>query len=112
MKELTKAEETILLAIWRLGIDAYGVTIKNQIKETTKREYLYSTLYTTLEQLVSKGFIDKRYGEPSAVRGGKRKIFFDLTEEGFKALKKAYHTHQSMWNGITEESFNLVKRQM
>ena len=64
MKELTKAEETILLAIWRLGNDAYGVTIKNQIKKTTKREYLYSTLYTTLEQLVSKGFIDKRFGEP------------------------------------------------
>ena len=32
--------------------------------------------------------------------------FFDLTEEGFKALKKAYRTQQSMWDGVTEESFD------
>ena len=96
MKELTKAEETILLAIWRLGGNAYGVTIKNQIKKTSKRDYLYSTLYTALEQLVSKGLITKRYGEPSAIREGKRKIFFDITEFGFEALRKAYITNQSI----------------
>ena len=54
MKELTKTEETILIAIWRLKDNAYGVTIKNQIKKVTKRDYLYNTLYTTLEQLVRK----------------------------------------------------------
>lgn len=106
MQSLTKAEETILLAVWRLNDDAYGVSIKQQIKKATNREYLYSTLYTTLEQLVRKGFLTKRYGEPTAVRGGKRKIFFDLTEEGLVALKGAYQNHQSVWRGITEESFN------
>ncbi len=106
MTELTKVEETILLAIWRLKDDAYGVNIKNQIVKSAKREYLYSTLYTTLEQLVRKGFISKRYGEPTAVRGGKRKIYFDIREEGFEALKFAFHTQQSVWDGITQESFN------
>ena len=105
MKSLTKAEETILLAVWRLNDDAYGVSIKQQIKKATSREYLYSTLYTTLEQLVRKGFLRKRYGEPTAVRGGKRKIYFGLTEGGLEALKGAYLNHKSVWRGITQESF-------
>lgn len=106
MQSLTKAEETILLAVWRLNDDAYGVSIKQQIKKATNRDYLYSTLYTTLEQLVRKGFLRKRYGEPTSVRGGKRKIYFDLTIVGLEALKSAYLNQKSVWRGITEESFN------
>lgn len=106
MKDLTKIEETIMLAIWRLQDEAYGVTIKNQIKESTSRDYLYSTLYTTLDQLVRKEFISRRYGAPSPERGGKRKIFFRLTETGLTALKESFLRHRAVWQGITEESFN------
>lgn len=106
MSELTKVEEIILLAIWNLKDDAYGVNIKNQIKKSAKREYLYSTLYTSLEQLVRKNFISKRFGEPTSVRGGKRKIYFDITEDGFEALKFAFQTQQSVWDGITDDSFS------
>ena len=35
MKELTKAEETLLLAILRLKGNAYGVAIKQHIQKTT-----------------------------------------------------------------------------
>lgn len=105
MKELTRIEETIMLAIWRLQDDAYGVTIKNQIKEATSRNYLYSTLYTTLDQLVRKEYISRSYGEPTPERGGKRKIFFQLTETGLETLKQAFKRHRSVWQGISEESF-------
>ena len=105
MKELTKIEETILLAVFRLKDDTYGVTIKEQINRTTGRQYLYSTLYTTLEQLVRKEYIVKRLGDPSPVRGGKRKIFFDLTEKGSNALKESFLLQKSVWHGITEKSF-------
>ncbi len=107
MKELTKIEETILLAIFRLKDNAYGVTIKDQIKETANREYLYSTLYTSLEQLVRKGYIVKRFGEPSSKRGGKRKIFFDLTDSSISALKEAFLQNRSVWQGISEDTLNL-----
>ena len=106
MKELTKVEETIMIAIWRLKEDAYGVTIKRQIKNATGRDYLYNTLYTSLEQLVRKGFIMKRYGEPEPIRGGKRKIFFNLTKPGITALKDAFEKQKTVWQGISEESFN------
>ena len=105
MKDLTKPEETVLLAILRLKDEAYGVTIKNQVKKVTNREYLYSTLYTTLEQLVKKGYISKRFGDPSPERGGKRKIFFNLTEDGVIALVNAFFKQKSVWAGITEKTF-------
>ena len=106
MKDLTKIEETIMPAIWRLKENAYGVTIKEQIHRAVGREYLYSTLYTTLEQLVRKGYIVKQFGEPAAERGGKRKIFFHITKSGFQALKEAFEKQKSVWKGVTEETFN------
>ena len=105
MKDLTKVEETIMIAIWRLKDDAYGVTIKNEIKRAIKRDYLYNTLYTSLEQLFSKGYITKRYGEPTPERGGKRKIFFNLTKVGIRALREAFDKQKSVWEGISEETF-------
>lgn len=104
MKDLTKGEETVLLAIFRLKENAYGITIRGQIKRVTEREYLYSTLYTTLEQLVRKGYIVKKFGNPSPWRGGKRKIYFNLTEVGILMLKNTYMKQKTVWNGISEES--------
>lgn len=106
MKELTRIEETILLAIFRLKDQAYGITIRDRIKKLTRREYLYSTLYTTLEQLVRKGLIVKHFGDPSPIRGGKRKIYFTLTEDAITALKSSYAKHKLIWNGITEDTLS------
>ncbi len=105
MKDLTKIEETILLAIMNLKNDAYGVTIKKRIMEVTGREYLYNTLYTSLEQLVKKGYITKRFGDPTPTRGGKRKIFFNLTETGIEALRESFVKTRLIWEGISEKTF-------
>ncbi len=105
MKELTKLEELVMLAIWRLKDEAYGVEIKNKVKEIGGREYFYNTLYTTFDQLNRKGYITKHFGEPSAVRGGKRKVFFHITKEGINALEKAFKRHNRIWAGVTKESF-------
>lgn len=105
MKELTKLEELVMMAIWRLKDDAYGVKIRKKVKEIGGREYFYNTLYTTFEQLTRKGFITKHFGEPSSVRGGKRKVFFHITKEGIRALENAFKRHTRIWAGIDEESF-------
>jgi DNA-binding PadR family transcriptional regulator len=106
MKSLTKIEETVMIAVWRLKKDAYGVTIRDQIKEVTRRELLYNTLYSSLDQLVKKGFLTKRFGEPTAIRGGKRKIFFDLTDSGLESLQHAYEEKKTVWSGISDETFS------
>ena len=59
MKELTKAEETLLLAILRLKDNAYGVAIKQNIQKTTGKALPYGTLYFILEQLSKKGYVKR-----------------------------------------------------
>ncbi|MFC1493130.1 PadR family transcriptional regulator [candidate division KSB1 bacterium] len=106
MKELTRSEEAVLLAIIRLKDNAYGVTIRDQIKDVTKREFVYGTLYSTLEQLVNKGYISKQSGDPTPERGGKRKVFFKLTKEGLSALQNNFVINKTVWQGITDETFD------
>lgn len=104
MKELTKLEEVVMLAILSLGDEAYGVNIKLKVHEIMGKEYFYNTLYTTFDQLIRKGFIVKDFGEPTAVRGGKRKVFFQMTKEGKAALERAFERQQRVWTGVTKES--------
>ena len=105
MQELTKLEEVVMIAIWQLDNNSYGVEIRKRVNKITGKDYFYNTLYTTFTQLERKGFIIKLFGEPTAVRGGKRKIYFTLTKEGIKALEDAFERQNRLWFGITKESF-------
>lgn len=105
LKDLSKLEELVVLAIWHLKDNAYGVKIKKKVKELSGREYFYNTLYTTFDQLTKKEYITKHFGHPSAVRGGKRKVYFKITTEGMKVLKNAYERNCRVWKGITSKSF-------
>jgi PadR family transcriptional regulator PadR len=105
MKDLTKLEELVLMSIWRLGKEAYGVKIKRHVKKTAGKEYQYNTLYTTFDQLTRKGFITKHFSDPTSVRGGKSKVFFRITRQGIKSLENAYLRSSRIWDGITIESF-------
>jgi len=104
MIELTKLEEIVLIAIWNLREEAYGVNIKKKVHELTGKEYFYNTLYTTFDRLIRKAFIIKSFGEPTAVRGGKRKVFFKLTKEGKCALNNAFERQHRIWAGFTKET--------
>lgn len=105
MKELTKAEELVLLTIWRMRDDAYGVTIKNRIKEETGKDIPYGTLYFLLDQLAIKECIFKIAGAPTPERGGRSKTFYQITPEGRKGLKAALEMYQIIWGDLTRVSF-------
>ena len=103
-KELSKAEELLLLSIFRLKENAYGVTIRKEVKERTRKLYTYGTLYGLLDQLYQKGYVDRFDGEPTKERGGRRKTFYKLTAFGVESLKNALQLHNSVWEGISEYS--------
>lgn len=105
MNELTKLEEVVMIAIWKLGDEAYGVEIKKKVKEILEKEYFYNTLYTAFHQLVRKRYITKHFGEPTSVRGGKRKVYFQLTKSGMNILEKAFERQKRVWAGVSRESF-------
>lgn len=104
MKDLTQLEEIVMIAIWSLKDEANGVSIKKMVNEMSGKNYFYNVVYTTFEQLVRKGFVTKYYGEPTAVRGGKRKVFFKMTDTGLQALERAYERQNRIWSGITKDA--------
>lgn len=105
MKELSKAEEMILLAIYRLDDNAYGVTIRQKIHEISGKDYTYGTLYGILEQMVNKNYLIREKGQPTSERGGRSKTFYYLTQTGVDALNKALEIHQRIWQGISKLTF-------
>jgi DNA-binding PadR family transcriptional regulator len=105
MKELSKIEELFLLTIWRLKEDAYGVTIRRSIIKTSGKQYTYGTIYGILDQLLNKGYVTKKEGEPSGVRGGRRKLLYNLSPFGIEALKISYEMQRIVWGTTTGESF-------
>ena len=102
MNYLTKSEEILLLAIWRLKEDAYGVKIRKQVMEVTQQNYTYGTLYSALDQMVRKGYASKSIGEPTKERGGRRKIYYQITPTGVEALKQTRKLEITIWDGISD----------
>lgn len=72
----------ILLAILRLGEDAYGVPIAREIEETGKRRVLVAAIYAALDRLEDNGLVISSYGDPTPERGGRAKRFFKVTAKG------------------------------
>jgi PadR family transcriptional regulator PadR len=106
VKEISRAEEMMLLAIWRLRDKAYGVSIRRQIRKDTGKDYTYGTLYGLLRQMVHKGYIRKFLGDPLPQKGGRSKTYFILTPSGIRALKDTITLHRRMWKDIDEFSFD------
>ena len=103
-KFISRSEEFLLLAVWRLRENAYGVTIRNQINETTGKTWAYGALFVMLSRLEKKGYLTSYFADPSSERGGKRKRIFQLSFLGVKALKEIREVQKSVWSGIEELS--------
>jgi PadR family transcriptional regulator PadR len=93
-------EQLVLLALVRLGPDAYGATVRREIEERAGREISISAVYTTLERLELKGLVRSRIGEPTPERGGRRRRHFELLPLGARSLRDAYRALAGMTAGI------------
>ena len=100
MKTLTKQEEQILLAVYSLGDEAYLITIREKVKEFTGKYFSVGTIYSPLSRLHDLGLLESFQGESNAMRGGKAKRYYRVTEIGFDALREARDQQQKMWEGM------------
>jgi PadR family transcriptional regulator PadR len=103
-KFISRSEEFLLLAVWRLKDNAYGVAIREQIKEATGKTWAYGALFVMLRRLEKKGYLKSHFADPSPQRGGKSKRIFQLSAHGVKALKDVRKAQESVWAGIEELS--------
>jgi DNA-binding PadR family transcriptional regulator len=105
MSDLTKIEEILLLAIWRLKSDAYGVKIRKYVSNVIKKDFSYGNLYSALGQLTRKKYVQKTMGVPTPNRRGRSKIYYTVTPLGFEALKNAHEMNEVLWAGINNVAF-------
>lgn len=99
-QHLTDFELMILLAILRIGEDAYGVPIGREIEDTGGRLVLLGAIYTALDRLEENGLVTSNYGDPTPERGGKAKRFFKITSKGLKAVKETQRAFTALWTGV------------
>ena len=99
LPSLGEFEQIVLLAILRLGDNAYGVTIGAEITSCTRREPTPGALYTTLDRLEDKGLVISRMGDPTPQRGGRAKRFFVLNSKGLAAITRAQQSYRRLLEG-------------
>lgn len=97
---LTRTEEFLLLAVIRLKENAYPVTIFQEIGRTTKGPGTLGAIYLPLQRLEEMGLLSSRLGNSTAERGGKSRRYYQITEDGLKALEAARRTGEEMWRGV------------
>jgi DNA-binding PadR family transcriptional regulator len=93
-------EQLVLLGVLRLGSEAYGAAIRQEIHARSGRDVSINAVYTTLDRLESKGLLKSWIGDPTPQRGGRRRKFYALRPAGAAALRQAYNTIKAMAEGL------------
>ena len=99
-ESLGSLELTVVLAVARLGEEAYGLSVRRDLAARTGRDYSVGAVYTTLERLEAKGFVSSRLSGPVARRGGRSRRQFRLTAAGQRAIACAERTARQVWAGV------------
>lgn len=93
-------EQLILLALLRLGPEAYGVAIAEELARRAGRDTTLGAVYKTLTRLEQKGYVRATMGDPTPERGGRRKRFYQLTPAGRKTLAASLDAIRRLSTGL------------
>ena len=99
---LSNFELMVMLAIIRTGDNAYGVSISNEIEQTTGSEVLLGSVYDALTRLEEKGLVSSYLGEATAARGGRAKKHFRTTARGLRVVRDTQQSLLKLWKGLPE----------
>lgn len=97
---LTDFELMLLLAILRVGEEAYGVPVAREIEAFAERTVMLGAVYAGLDRLEANGLVSSSVGPPTAVRGGRAKKYFRVTPAGMKAVRQAKRAFTRLWSGV------------
>jgi PadR family transcriptional regulator PadR len=96
---LGQFEHQVLLAILRLGSEAYSVEIVEELERRTGREASTSAVFVSLQRLRTKGFLEDRMVEPGE-EGGHARRYFQLTAAALDAMRESRRSFLELWHGV------------
>ena len=100
--QLGEFELIVLLALLRVGENAYGVPIARVIEEITGREAAVGSVYAALQRLEQKGMVSSSLGDPTPERGGRAKRYFRVTRAGLQQARKTRKALVALWRGLPQ----------
>jgi len=93
-------EQAVLLAIVRLGEDAYGRAVLKEVQVRLDRDVAAGAVHATLDRLENKGLVASRLGSGTPIRSGRPRRFYRVRPRGFRALNEARAAVESLWRGL------------
>ena len=103
---LGEFEELVLLMVASLHNEAYGVAIKEGLESKLSRKISISAIHVSLKRMEEKTYVKSRYGGITAMRGGRRKKFYEITALGKEKLDEQYAIRTQMYQQIPKISFD------
>ena len=94
---MSDIEHLVLLAILRLGPDAYGIPVLDEVSARSRRGVSRATVYVALKRLEQKGLVSSRLGESTPERGGRAKRYYKIRPAGVKALRESRAMLLELW---------------
>ncbi len=98
MKSITRIEEMIMLSILNLHEDAYLLSIQAYLSDIFKKKVSLTSVHLPLRRLEKINYLETKMGEATAVRGGRRKKIYVVTDNGYKALEDYRNISNKLWN--------------
>jgi DNA-binding PadR family transcriptional regulator len=105
---LGEFEYLLVAAAARLGEEAYGAAIREEIETTTGRRCSLGALYTTLDRLEAKALVETWMGEATAERGGRAKRMVRVTPKGIEAATDFYNSIRRVSHGVAWETKRVL----
>ena len=107
---LGEFEQLTLLAVLRLGDEAYGVTVRRAIEEGTGRDVSSGAVYTTLARLEKRGLVSSRVGETAPERTGQRRKYYAVKPAGAAMVRDSVNAVSCMIEGLGPQLAGLAQR--
>jgi PadR family transcriptional regulator PadR len=95
---LREFEELVLLSVLAAGPEAYGAAIQRVLDQEARRAVTLGAIYTALDRLTRKGLVRSEMGEPTPVRGGRRKRHYEVTPAGLEQVAAIRRVRERLWD--------------
>jgi PadR family transcriptional regulator, regulatory protein PadR len=95
-------ELMVLLAIMRVGEDAYGVLVSRELEAQSGQQIVVASVYAALQRLEEKGLVTSSVGDPTPERGGRAKRFFKVTAKGLREVRSTQRALQNLSRGVPQ----------
>ncbi len=105
MDLLTRLEELLLLSVWKLQEEAYGLEIRQHLSEMLGKDLSVGSVYIPLKRLKKRGYLTTWDSEPTEERGGRSKRYFKLTSKGVNALQQVKTIQEESWADLPDLGF-------